>query len=225
MEYKMSNKKKVLRTDQAVVLAVCSVVLGFILGMTAYHLVIGTSSAPTSQAASFGASSQPASSPPPGTLSPPTAALPNFSEQIRETERIVELDPTNHNAWVALGNFNFDSGRFPEAIKAYDKALELAPDNPNVMTDRGIMHRRLGNFMAAVADFSKASQIDTTHTQSSYNLGLTLLHDLQDNQGALEAWEELMRRNPDPAMAEQVNQYLEALRNMVKNDGAPAETK
>lgn len=210
----MSDKKKVLRSDQAVVLGVSCVVAGFILGMVVGFLVSGTPTAPTGAPTTFAG---PAGSAPPATLAPPTAALPNYSEQIRETKKILETDPNNRGAWVSLGNMNFDSGLYQDAVDAYSKALEINANDPNVTTDRGVMYRRLGQFDLAVQDFRNASQMDKTHIQSAYNLGLTLLHDLQDNKGALEAWEELLIRNPPPEMSAQVNQYLDALRNMVES--------
>lgn len=215
----MSEKKKILRMDQAVILGVSSLVGGFLLGMVTYHLVIGTPGPAAQPTASF-------SAPPVQAVAPPGAAMPNFSEQIRELKNILAADPSNRNAWVRLGNAQFDSNMPPEAVESYSKALEINPNDANVTTDRGIMYRRMGDFVAAVADFRSAADMDPTHYQSLFNLGLTLLHDLKDSKGALEAWEEMLTRNPPPEAAAEMQGRIDALRAMADAEaagGTPAQ--
>jgi hypothetical protein len=39
-------------------------------------------------------------------------------------------------------------------------------------------------------------KIDPRHEISRFNKGIVLMHDLQDQKGALQAWEELVKINP-----------------------------
>jgi len=122
------------------------------------------------------------------------------SEQARailSLEQEVAANPTNANAWLQLGNVYYDTGNPPKSIKAYEKFLELRPGDPNVLTDLGVMYRRNGQSEKALEAFNKAIALDPTHQQSRFNKGVVLLNDLNDREGAIKAWQELLKINPD----------------------------
>ena len=110
---------------------------------------------------------------------------------VRAIERADDLA-----AWIELGNLAFDTHQPNKAAPAYEAALKLDPRNPDVWTDLGIMYRDLGRFRDAVAAFDKAVALDPGHDNARFNKGVVLLHDLKDRDGALEAWEGLVRVNP-----------------------------
>lgn len=83
-----------------------------------------------------------------------------------------------------------------KAIDAYSKALEIAPDNANVLTDMGVMYRRLKQPEKAIEAFDKAAKVDPSHEMCILNKGVVLLHDLNDMDGAVKAWEDLAIINP-----------------------------
>ncbi len=58
------------------------------------------------------------------------------------------------------------------------------------------MYRRAGQSKKAVEVFDRAIQIDPKHEISRFNKGVVLLHDLNDLEGAIKAWEELIEVNP-----------------------------
>jgi cytochrome c-type biogenesis protein CcmH/NrfG len=207
----MSAQKQMLRLDHAVIAGASCLVGGFLLGLLTYHLIAGT---PVQTAAPRMASMPSGPSSP--MVAPPSATLPNYSEEIRELKKVLEREPKNRDLWVKLGNIYFDSAQRMEAVDAYTRALDLKPNDANVMTDRGIMYKDMGDYPSAIADFKKAAEIDPTHAQSLYNLGLTQLHDLKDYKAALEAWERLLKRNMPPEMASQMPQRVEALRKMIQ---------
>ena len=105
-------------------------------------------------------------------------------------------DPKNDEAWIQLGNLYFDTNQPEKAIRAYNKSLELNPNDANVMTDLGVMYRRSGQPSKALEAFDKAIKIDPRHEISRFNKGIVLMHDLQDQKSALQAWEELVNINP-----------------------------
>jgi len=119
-----------------------------------------------------------------------------------QTNLIVSLEdetaknPQNKQAWIQLGNQYFDSNLYEKAIWAYRKALELDPDNANVWTDLGIMYRRNGQPKEALQAFDRAIEVDPKHEPSRLNKGIVLLHDMQDYDGAIAAWEALLAVNP-----------------------------
>jgi tetratricopeptide (TPR) repeat protein len=58
------------------------------------------------------------------------------------------------------------------------------------------MYRRSKNPAKAIELFEKAMKIDPKHEQSRFNKGIVLMYDLNDKQGAIAAWEELLKINP-----------------------------
>ncbi len=133
---------------------------------------------------------------------------PDASQQIAAANEVVQRDPRNRQAWVALGNLYFDTHQPQKSIDAYAKALELKPDDPNVLTDQGVMYRSVGAYDKAIANFQKANQLDPGHLQSLYNLGVVYAFDLKNTAKAEEAWNELIRTAPDSDNAKQARQAL-----------------
>ena len=123
--------------------------------------------------------------PDPGRL----AMIPGLEEETRK-------NPTNVKAWIELGNSYFDTGQSEKAIQAYRKSLELDPNNADVWTDMGVMYRRSGNPQEAINSFDRAIEVDPKHEVSRMNKGIVLLHDMNDMDGAIKAWEELLAVNP-----------------------------
>ena len=118
------------------------------------------------------------------------------NDMIRSLEKETSQNPENVEAWTELGNLYFDTNRFQKAIQAYKRSLELNHNNPDVWTDLGVMYRRSDQPRDAVEAFDKAIDIDPNHEVSRFNKGIVLLHDLNDREGALAAWGDLLKLNP-----------------------------
>ena len=119
-----------------------------------------------------------------------------LAQEINDLEKELSLHPENIEASIRLGNLYFDTDQPGKAIMAYSKALELDPGNPDVLTDLGVMYRRKDQPLEAIKAFDKAIKIDPRHEASRFNKGVVLLHDLNDSEGAIRAWEELVEVNP-----------------------------
>ena len=116
--------------------------------------------------------------------------------KILALEKQASLNPGNIEIWTQLGNLYFDSNNFQNAIRAYKKSLELNPKNANVWTDLGVMYRRNGQPNEAIKAFDIAIEIDPRHEISRFNKGIVLMHDLNDFENAIRAWEEVLEVNP-----------------------------
>jgi cytochrome c-type biogenesis protein CcmH/NrfG len=115
---------------------------------------------------------------------------------IEALKRETAQNPSNMKAWIELGNNYFDTDQFEKSIQAYEQALALDPNNANVLTDMGVMYRRSGQPQKALSAFDKAIAVDPGHEISRFNKGIVLMHDLNDREGAMEAWADLVRINP-----------------------------
>ncbi len=124
------------------------------------------------------------------------APAPANTDRIAALEREAQANPGSAIAWTELGNAYFDSNQYEASIRAYRKSLEIDPGNPNVWTDMGVMYRRSGKPEEAIKAFDQAIAADPTHEVSRMNKGIVMLHDLNDFNGAIEAWEGLLEINP-----------------------------
>ena len=143
---------------------------------------------------------------------------PDRSRMIAALEEETAKNPLNLDIWIQLGNEYFDTNQYDKAIPAYQKALALDPADANVWTDLGIMYRRSGNPQKAIECFDKAVAADPKHEPSRLNKGIVLLHDMNDFEGALKTWEELLAVNPI-AMAPTGRSVDEMVQQMKKQEG------
>jgi cytochrome c-type biogenesis protein CcmH/NrfG len=146
---------------------------------------------------------------PPG---PPPAGAQNAQKRIAILRLLVDRDPGDVKAWIALGNEYFDSGERAKAVDAYAKALQLQPDNPDVLTDQGVMYRELGAVDKAIANFEKASTIKPNHVQSILDLGVLYAQDLKDFDKALKSWDRVVAIAPVSPQAARAREYIEEIK-------------
>ncbi|MDJ0987432.1 MAG: tetratricopeptide repeat protein [Desulfobacterales bacterium] len=130
---------------------------------------------------------------PPAQMGAPSSVS---ADRIAALKRQTEAEPGNVKVWTELGNAYFDSDQHQASISAYRKALDLDPHNPNVWTDMGVMYRRSGKPEEAIKAFDQAISVDPKHEVSRMNKGIVMLHDLNDADGAIKAWEGLLEVNP-----------------------------
>jgi cytochrome c-type biogenesis protein CcmH/NrfG len=152
------------------------------------------------------------------------AQMPSFtaqqSQRILELEKEVAENPGKAEAWAELGHLYFDGNDAKQAIRAYQKALDLNPYDADVWTDLGVMYRRTKQPFEALAAFNKAADIDPRHEQSRFNKGVVLMHDLEDREGAIKAWEELLAFNPSArtSSGQSIKELVESLKNPRPSD-------
>jgi cytochrome c-type biogenesis protein CcmH/NrfG len=135
-----------------------------------------------------------------------------ISRDIAQLEEMLRKDPKNYEGLVQLGNSYFDIGEAQKSVDAYERALAIKDSDPNVITDMGIMYRQLKQFPKAVAAFRKAAGTSPTHAQSRMNLGVVLMHDMNDKAGAIAAWEDYLRVAPNDPNADNIRRALTELK-------------
>jgi len=146
---------------------------------------------------------------------------PGRLNMIAALEKETRDNPTNVKSWIELGNSFFDAGQNEKSIQAYRKALELDPNNANVWTDMGVMYRRSGNSQEAINSFDKAIAADPKHEVSRMNKGIVLLHDMNDMDGAIKAWEELLEVNPVATApnGQSIDQMIQQMKQQSQQQG------
>jgi cytochrome c-type biogenesis protein CcmH/NrfG len=200
-----------MKKETAILGMVIVFIVGFIAGAVVFGLTRGSGTPRGASVAQKG--------PSPEMTQEMDQAIPNPAEVAAKTQAlkdIVQKDPKNLSAWAELGNIYFDTNQPQEAIEAYSKYLALKPDNADVRTDMGIMFRKLGDFDRAIKEFRTAAQNDPKHVNSRYNIGIVLLHDKQDIKGAIKAWEDYLKADPNSERANRVRAQMDKLRTMAK---------
>ena len=198
-----------MKKETVILYVVIAVVVGFVGGVTVGILWM-------TKGAEKMAMVQKPQMPPPGTpaSAPPARDSIEAASQIQTLKEIVKKDPKNLPAWVELGNLYFDTDQPKEAIEAYSRYLTAKPDNADVRTDMGIMYRKLGQFDKALEEFRRAAQSDPKHVNSRYNIGLVLLHDKGDMKGAVRAWEDYLKVDPNSEKAQRIRAQIEKMKSM-----------
>ena len=187
MAKQKSPEGNYVKKETMLIVALIALVIGFLGGIFYSALQSG----PTGGVQTVSAPSQPQQPPQqPGLTS-------DQARSILTLEQEVAANPTNVEAWTQLGHVYFDTNNPAKAIRAYEKSLELNPNDPNVLTDLGVMYRRNGQPEKALAVFDQAMSIAPNHEQSRFNKGVVLRYDLNDREGAIKAWEELLKINPN----------------------------
>jgi cytochrome c-type biogenesis protein CcmH/NrfG len=204
-----------MKKETVILYVVIALVVGFVGGATVGILWMTKGTGKTAMV------QKPPMAPPgaPAPAAPPPRDSIEATSQIQTLKEIVNKDPKNLPAWVELGNLYFDTDQPKEAIEAYSQYLAIKPNNADVRTDMGIMYRKLGQFDKAIEEFRKAAQGDPKHVNSRYNIGLVLLHDKQDIQGAIKAWEEYLKVDPNSEKAQRIRAQIEKMKTM----GVPAK--
>ena len=118
-------------------------------------------------------------------------------QAILNLEAEVTANPKNYQAWTRLGNLYYDTQQPEKAIAAYTKSLELHKGDANIITDLGVMYRQIDQPEKAIELFDRAIKEDPTHLQSRYNKGIVLMFDLNDPQGGIASWEEILKIDPE----------------------------
>jgi len=184
---------------QAYLLAAFSLLLGVALG----YLFRGSAS-PAAQAAAPAASQQDSSFQR-GQQADAQAALAQAAAPLLDA---VNKNAGDYDSLVKLGNVYYDGQQYPTAIQYYERALAIHPENPDVRTDMGTAYWYTGNADKAIAEMETSLKYRSGHPQSLFNLGWIKWQGKGDAKGAVEAWEKLLKDNPNYPQKEQVEQYI-----------------
>lgn len=114
--------------------------------------------------------------------------------------RANQIRPDNYDVTVALGNINFDAGRYETAESWYNKALAKRPDDVNVRTDLGLSFfmRQPPDADRAIAEYRRSLERDPRHEQTLQNLAAALVHkgDAGEAQALLDRLKAINPSNP-----------------------------
>lgn len=108
-----------------------------------------------------------------------------------------KADPNNAGLLVQIAGIYQASHQFKEAAGYFEKALKLDPKNVSARTELASCLYYSGDTDAALNQLNQALKYKPADPNSLFNLGMIKYRGKNDPKGAIAAWEELLRTNPD----------------------------
>ena len=208
---------------QAYTLAVFCLAFGLVLGylfrgsapVTSTATAASNSAEPSAPAGMPGV---PASMTAPGTeqINPEQAAK-MVQQAAQPLLNTLKQNPRDFDALVKVGNLYYDSKLYPSAIKYYEQALKIRPENSDVRTDMGTAFWYTGNADKAIAEFNRALKYNPTHPGTLFNMGVVKWQGKMDPAGAVQAWERLLKVNPNYPQKQQVLDLISRAQQHLKS--------
>ncbi len=109
----------------------------------------------------------------------------------------LKADPKNSKLLVQVAGIYESTHQFKDAAGYYNKALQITPKDVVVRTEMASCLYYSGDVEGSIIQLQQALQYDPKNANSLFNLGMIKLQGKQDTQGALDAWRELLKSNPD----------------------------
>jgi len=108
----------------------------------------------------------------------------------------LKSDPANSDLLKQVGNIYEATHQFKEAAGYYDKALRTDPKNVVIRTQLASSLYYNGDVDGAISQLQKALEYDPKDANSLFNLGVIKWQGKQDGEGAIAAWQQLLKSNP-----------------------------
>jgi tetratricopeptide (TPR) repeat protein len=206
-----NNSNTAWTATQAYVLAAICLVVGIAAGYFFRGSASPQESVSTTQAVSQMPAAMPSGPMSPGQLQaiPEQQSAEKVAAGAKPLLDEMNSDPTNPDKISRVGDFYFDSHVYPEAISYYEKSLKLRPSNANVLTDLGTAYFYNGDANTAIKKFDEVLKINPTHANALFNLGIVRWQGLKDPKGAIDAWEKLLKTNPNYEQKDHVRELME----------------
>ena len=108
----------------------------------------------------------------------------------------LKTDPNNTTFLIQAGDVYYRSHQFGDATTYYDRAVKADPRNVALRTKLASSLYRSGDADGAIAELNRALRYDPKDANSLFNLGTIRLQGKGDGRGALAAWQQLLKFNP-----------------------------
>src|ERR1017187_5161503 len=108
----------------------------------------------------------------------------------------LKSDPKDSTLLIQVGSIYKATHQFKDAAGYYDKALQVDPKNVAIRTELASCLYYNGDVDGAISQLQQSLNYDPKDANSLFNLGVIKWQGKQDGPGALAAWRELLKSNP-----------------------------
>jgi len=181
---------------QTYIMATVCLLIGVLVG----YLIRGsaTPAGPKTTAAEM---QQPASAPPPGMGQQRMPSLEDMKhmadKQAQPLLTKLNTDPKNVELLYKIALTYKAAHQFTEAITYFEKALLIDPGNVPIRTEMASCIYYNGDVDGALAQLNKSLSYDPKHAGTLMNIGIIKWKGKNDVDGAVAAWQTLLKLNPD----------------------------
>ncbi len=186
------------RAQQVYAMAVVCLLIGLAIG----YLFRGSQS-PALPAPAPGTASANAPSPAPLPANAMAGHMPSLEEMKRMADKKAEplleklkSDPNNSDLLVEVGKIYNSTHQFKEAAGYYNRALQVDPKNVAIRTEMASCLYYSGDVDGAISQLQQSLSNDPKDANSLFNLGMIMWQGKKDSKGAVAAWQQLLKSNP-----------------------------
>jgi tetratricopeptide (TPR) repeat protein len=86
--------------------------------------------------------------------------------------------------------------------------VKINSRDADVRTDLGTAYWYAGNADKAISNFEASLKLNPTHAGTLFNMGVVKWQGKSDPAGAVAAWEELLKRNPNYPQKDQIEMFI-----------------
>jgi tetratricopeptide (TPR) repeat protein len=108
----------------------------------------------------------------------------------------LKSDPNNAALLSQVGAIYHTTHQFQQAAGYYQKAVQADPKDVALRTKLASSLYRSGDPDGAIKQLNQALRYDPKDANSLFDLGMIKLHGKRDAKGALAAWQQLLKSNP-----------------------------
>lgn len=133
----------------------------------------------------------------------PSAKMPSLEDMKQMADKKAQSlleklksDPKNSDLLIQVGNIYKATHQFKDAAGYYDKALQVDPKNVAIRTELASCLYYDGEVEPAISQLQQALHYSPRDPNSLFNLGMMKWQGQKDTKGALAAWQELLKSNP-----------------------------
>ncbi|MBS1805217.1 MAG: tetratricopeptide repeat protein [Acidobacteria bacterium] len=145
---------------------------------------------------------------PGATASPHGALPPGHPHSLEELKQIsdrqaapllekLKSNPRDPDLLTQVAALYHTTHRFKEAAGYYNRAVEIDPGNVPYRTKLAASLYRSGDIDGAIAQLDKVLSYDSKDANALFNLGMIKLQGKGDSKGAVAAWRQLLKSNPN----------------------------
>ena len=122
----------------------------------------------------------------------------------------LKTDPNNPKLLSEIGTIYKATHQFQQAESYYQKALKSDPKNAELRGDLGACLYYTGDVEGAIAQLQQSLKNKPNDANSLFNLGVMKWQGKKDADGAIAAWRQLLKSNPElePTKKAQVQQMI-----------------
>ncbi len=144
-----------------------------------------------------------------------------FDDAIVAYREWIEYRPDIANPHIELAQSLAELGEQDEAAAEFQAAIDINPDDPLTHYNMGVVMVNEGNAAEGIAHIEKAIELQPEYPLAYKNLG-DLYARTEEYAKAIAAFEKYLEQSPDARDAEEIQQFIVALKEMI---GSPQQQR